>query len=400
MTQDLSDAWDLRERRVRIGESWPVSNGRGYGYLGKLPDGSVITLVENEGRRCVQRSKDGGYTWEEVGDYGERNFIWTCPLSDDTVLASGSLEEDLGKGEYVFGMWRGKDSYENIRHETCRILLPYPVYQPTDNFRRPRDEGPEAIGNIVELPDGRLLGTSCGCFPEDTVTATDPMNVSGMKAHGVAPIKQSRVFVMESEDRGLVWRYLSTVCRGSDLHPVDSEGRPVGVEGANETGMVCTREGHLVVLMRVGRITPLHQARSEDGGRTWSDARPLHTYGGVCPVMVAMGDGTVACRYWVKTDAWPGWREQRREARVMFSFDGGRSWAIDKLVYGGHAQSSGGLCEIEPGLLLCTYASIVSTDVAGRKEDVFKGLSKNFRTRGCHITVNGPWPRTDLFYRE
>ena len=66
-----------------------------------------------------------------------------------------------------------------------------------------------------------------------------------------------------------------------------------------------------------------------------------------------MSDGTVACAYGLKRDLWGG--QQRREARIMFSFDGGHSWAIDKLVYGGEAGSYPGICEISPGVLLFSY---------------------------------------------
>jgi hypothetical protein len=65
-----------------------------------------------------------------------------------------------------------------------------------------------------------------------------------------------------------------------------------------------------------------------------------------------MQDGTLACAYGMKEDYWR--MEHRRELRVMFSFDDGRTWPLNEIVYAGEAGSYPALCEVAAGELLVT----------------------------------------------
>jgi hypothetical protein len=204
---------------------------------------------------------------------------------------------------------------------------------------------------ITELPDGRLLAPLYGWFVEDTAPSDEPEYVAAAQRKGVAMPRRTRVIVVASEDRGLNWHYLATVCARVD--PQDAAGRPIPHEGPCEPTMALAPNGELVCVMRVGRMTPLYQSRSHDEGRTWNEAEPLHTIG-VAPFMRVISHGVLACSYGTKADLWQG--EQQQEIRIMFSFDNGRSWELDKPVYVGAVCAYTAFCEVSPGVLLYVYA--------------------------------------------
>ena len=339
--ESSSSDWDLHERRVRIGESVTIAppTGGGGEHIAKLPDESIIINAKDEEWAYGLISFDEGRTWTRTTGHHPH-----C-LKDGTILAyEGFPTESLGDGKFTHAMWRGKDTFASLRPEMCTVFAPKAVQGTGDNGVVNAIKGMIISSpTITELPEGRLLATMYGWFDEDTVPKTDPAYRGGTDRD--IPHLKYRSIVVESEDRGSTWRYLSTIA-----------APPHGLEGPCEPSMVRVGNGDLITVMRFGRRTPLHLARSQDNGKTWGPPRPLHTFG-VAPYMIVMSDGTVACAYGLKPDLWGG--QQRREARIMFSFDSGHSWAIDKLVYGGEAGSYPGICEINPGELLFSYCPSV-----------------------------------------
>ena len=300
--------WDLYERRVRISESITIAPATGGGgqYVLKLPDGSIVTNVKDGQGAYDLISFDEGRTWTRAADH--RASYPKC-LADGTILVYVAFpRESLGHGKFTYKMWRGKDTYDSLCPETCTMFIPNAVCGTGDDGKVNAIKGMIIWSpTITELPDGRLLATMYGWFDEDTAPKTDPAYQGGMNK-GVPHFKY-RSIVVESKDRGAMWRYLSTIA-----------GPPHGLEGPCEPSMVRVGNGDLVAVMRFGRVTPLYQSRSQDNGQTWSLPQPLHAFG-VAPYMFVMSDGTVACAYGVKEDLWAG--QQRRDARIMFSFDGG-----------------------------------------------------------------------------
>ena len=339
-----SSHWDLHERRVRISESVTIAppTGGGGQYIARLPDGSIVTNASDKEGAYSLISFDEGRTWARAEDH-HAGCPWNhvqC-LADGTILAYEAFPcESLGDGKFTYKMWRGKDTYDTLRPETCTMFIPDAVPGTGDDGKVDAIKGMVYWSpRITEFPDGRLLATMYGWFAEDTIPMTDPGFQAGIDK-GI-PYRRCRSIAIVSEDRGCIWRYVSTIA--SPL---------TGTTGPCEPSMLRVGNGDLIAILRVGRRTALYQARSRDNGQTWGPPQPLHTFG-VAPYAIVMSDGTVACAYGLKRDLWGG--QQRREARIMFSFDGGHSWAIDKLVYGGEAGSYPGICEISPGVLLFSY---------------------------------------------
>ncbi len=324
----------------------PPTGGGGH-FLVSLPDGTLLTDVHRDGQRAYL-SRDGGRTWAEP-EGGVLPPYPTC-LRDGMILAFGHRAKELPKpGEFAYDAWRGKDTYASIRATTCRVIVPQAVAGTGDDMKPGAVKGMVFWSPmIVEMDDGRLLATMYGWFAADTEPVTTPLHLQGAKRAGIAPPRKMRSVLVASTDRGRTWRYVSTVCRKVD--PRDGSGRPIPNDGPCEPTMVRAANGDLVVVMRVGRITPLFLTRSRDGGRTWDPPRQLAAYG-VAPNMIRMRDGTLACAYGIKEDL-----RGPRELHVMFSFDHGRSWPVDKLIFKGRDPGTyPGLCEVRPGVLLYSY---------------------------------------------
>jgi len=130
---------------------------------------------------------------------------------------------------------------------------------------------PVAIrGNVLETESGRLLISA--------YSLTDP----------------NCAYLFSSEDRGLTWSYQSRIA-----------------ERFNETFLYETESGDLVAFLRNWGADEamLHQARSSDGGDTWSTPEPLWRGYPACAVRLPSGRVLVAYGYRFKG---PGVR-----ARVM-----------------------------------------------------------------------------------
>jgi len=152
-------------------------------------------------------------------------------------------------------------------------------------------------GHIVEMPDGRLLCGLYGRKPEHS------KYING---------------VVESTDGGNRWRYLSHLCGDPSL----------GNEGPDEMDLVRLESGELLGVFRTGTKpdSHMHQVRSTDGGKTWSQPRDLRSVG-VSPQLLLLSSGVLVCTYGT------------RDVYVMASWDGtGRDWSKPQLIYKGEGS--------------------------------------------------------------
>lgn len=179
--------------------------------------------------------------------------------------------------------------------------------------------GAYVFGTVLRLPDG-VLGLSAYARVEGNMTRR-PMGstyASSRSSDGRAPEATAEALdsslFFRSEDEGATWRCAGTIGKVRPGRPFDAgEGYS---EGLNETGMACTREGHVIAMMRHGSNMLLWYAVSEDGGRTWGDILPMN-YPGVAPCMARMANGVLAA-------AWG-----RPGITVGFNLDGsGRRWDV------------------------------------------------------------------------
>ena len=152
-------------------------------------------------------------------------------------------------------------------------------------------------GHIVEMPDGRLL---CGLYGK---TPEDGKYINGL---------------VESNDDGKSWRYLSHLCDDPSL----------GNEGPDEMDLVRLESGELLGVFRTGTQpdSHMHQVRSTDGGKTWSRPRDLGSVG-VSPQLLLLTSGVLVCTYGT------------RDVYAMAGWDGsGREWSKPRLIYEGEGS--------------------------------------------------------------
>ncbi len=137
----------------------------------------------------------------------------------------------------------------------------------------------------AELADGTLLALAYGNFIGDDA----PIN-GFTPTKGEAPMYRS--YLLTSSDGGETWKYFATIAYDGET----------GQESFCEPSMIHFGNGELLVVMRTGRYAPLHQARSFDGGKTWSEPVSLETLG-LQPKMALLDNGILVCSF--------GWRPMR-----------------------------------------------------------------------------------------
>jgi hypothetical protein len=193
-------------------------------------------------------SRDAGISWSSPGFWVMGYNVYQYENNRIIGLGLGGSEEKQDQTGTVFH-WNSPTSYASP--EPCTIELPWPATL----FPERR---------IVELANGDLLLSAFSMRTGDT------------KFRSVALI---------SRDRGLTWSFLSTIAFSENAGP----------EGYNEPVLVKLRDNSILCLMRTGSIAPLYQARSTDGGVTWSEPVQIAEKG-VFPDAAVLSDGTlVAC---------------------------------------------------------------------------------------------------------
>jgi photosystem II stability/assembly factor-like uncharacterized protein len=127
--------------------------------------------------------------------------------------------------------------------------------------------------------------------------------------------------LVRSTDNGTTWNHLAVVGPGG------------------EPAIAKTGHGRMTAVLRIGPFRPLLQTFSEDGGKTWS-AGTLLEVGSVCPDLVMMSNGLLACSY------------GRPASCLMFSADGGKTWISHHVISDKTGFNYSGIVEVSPGRLL------------------------------------------------
>ena len=283
----------------------------------RLLDGSLIILVQQTGSGPIFiGSADGGKTWSKPyhGILPDGVGVSTLGVGHDgrliTVLEQAS--ENLGTSavkKHTVGLPDGREclTYKGYRYSGT-LRLAYSSNQgETWTMGNSVDFSPMVAawawvgGRILELSDGTLVIPVAGYLSDQDM---DGIWLS--------------TGVVLSEDDGTTWD-LSVIGRGSSSDwVIFSEPAVAKLEG-----------DMLVVLMRTeDRVTKrnstdsqgnrhgLHQARSNDGGKTWSS--PVKTLKGTHCSLIQLLDGVLLCGC-------------HRPPRLALSADGGENWYANML---------------------------------------------------------------------
>ncbi len=282
--------------------------------MGPLKTNSSQFLITRGGAWIVndKRSMDQGKTWQTCTPLGEAR----CQLSDGTVVALAGGDSGGGwshiehmTGKATIKVFTSTDDWETVETQDSPLHIPL-----GNRFM--------AVRGLIELDDGRLLATMYGYMDGDQIREESPV-----AAELRTPWVKTRVVVIESDDKGKSWRYLSTL----------SYNPHMGTEGQNETDLIQLPNGHLFAAMRTGihgdvdlhgrehLDQPMLVAWSADRGRTWSDPQRVYVDGklitGIYPRILVTEEGVLAVL------------RCRPDGSVIFSPDGAGALWSDELIY-------------------------------------------------------------------
>ena len=206
-------------------------------------------------------SRDGGKSWAHLplkpGENGLNMEGGALQLRDGTILALDTYiipgkrpGEGIGQLYTSTDDWRTLQGPEDVTFDLPRVNF----YASKDDGGHPHD-AQRLHRRILELPNGDLLATFYGQLEGDNTPSTY-----------MPTMMKARTMLVRSTDKGRHWKLVSTVA-------VDPS---VGTEGFDEPVLTRVSKGHhagrLICFMRTGR--ELYEATSDDGGTSWSPARP------------------------------------------------------------------------------------------------------------------------------
>ncbi len=320
---------------VLVSEAWTVhSSAAGGGTtLLKLANGDIINQYwEGDGLHPYGLiSSDKGKTWTRTSWPDDSGCV--AVLSDGSALALNYMKNvrKAGPGKFTYPRWISRDHWKSWEGP-----LDTPVSIPngtggTGDDMRPFN-GPLFWRSMLDLPDGRFLATMYGYFEGDTVPITGFKPTQGFFKY--------RTMLLQSSNRGASWSLVSTVAYDPSI----------GQESFCEPALLRLPDGELIVIMRTGYThDPMYLCRSRDEGRIWT--KPASTgLRGVDPRLLLLSNGLIACAYGVKE-----YESNRRERRIMFSRDAGKSWFQNTLVFAGYGGSYSHAIQLEPNKILYVY---------------------------------------------
>ena len=273
-------------------------------FAHRFSDGTIY-LSHSIGRHVVDErqanmfSPDDGRTWEKDGPIGGMN----------------AFTSKNGRKCFV-GCWDVVETNEHV--VTVRVLDKSNRLQVTKSvLRMPEARQCLLHRNVLRLADGRLLLTGY-CRQNPKTNKCD-------------------VFVIDSDDDGMTWRYLSTLPRVGHTQ-----------EGINESTLVQLKDGSVHIYARGGNKMykgdrfDLLRFVSRDGGRTWDAGKTIAEYG-VDPQAMLLSDGTLAL-----LSGRPG-------LYLMLDRTGTGEHFVRHEVFSGMGSSYATLMETAPGKLLIVY---------------------------------------------
>lgn len=297
--------------RIKVSEPWPILRPelktkptRPYVYnigngvlLMSLAEGPDA-LYEPYG---VLRSDDAGKTWKPVEglDVTEQAPLPMHRLKDFSVVGMSRWTWPQEDGSYRGQTVTWPADLSSFKMAESRLQLPAEYRPAKVPFTCER--------HVFERADGTLLMAG--------YSKTGPSTPEGLRA--------GRRFshLLASKDRGHTWAHFSVVGPGG------------------EPAIAQTGEHSMTAVLRTGPFRPFVQTFSEDDGATWSAPVVLEE-GSVCPDLVPMSNGLLACSY------------GRPASCLMFSADGGHTWSSHFAISDKPGFNYSGIVEVQPGRLL------------------------------------------------
>lgn len=370
---------DLNGLKVLAGTPVEVTEGQGWHiywskwdrwtfihltpFLAKFPDGDLIatytldpdTQQNAQFASAFQISHDGGRTWgtryTTLMQHIPMIFI---PAPNNSLMAlpselmgTGSDPDHNFTGPLLTFEQGGKrvvmeeNAFHVVDWPAAVDAIPNP--QPKTNWHRVID----FTGSYLRVGN-ELLATVY------------------WHAHGGKFLQLS---LASSKDGGHTWRHHADVATAENALPPQSEWKR-RAEGPDESSMIRLADGRLMIVFRVGEMTPWHlrRAYSSDNGRTWTKADELPAWS-VEPELQRLANGTIALstgrpglHLWLTTDpkaAADSWQDvdiaPLHNAMVADPNAHLNPLHADKPEGGWNTTSYTGLVQVAPNKLLLLY---------------------------------------------
>lgn len=298
--------------RGRDGELW-VSFRRAGDFSVEALRRGLYDHVDKGARIALARSGDGGLSWSPPRilpafdpECGEQDPS-IASLSDGTLLVNffrWRVVPEAEKDRLGFPARRQYDgSWADV--EGPWVIRSFDGGQTWESRPVAVDSSPLARGGtsdaVLELPDGTLL-----------------MGIYGADYGSTA----CRAYVVRSADGGNTWGQPALIAHD-----------PAGENSFEEPALVRLAGGQLLAVLRTredGSYQYLHQARSDDAGRTWHSLQRTPMWGHPAHVLRLDGAGAgpqdtpgrLLCSY--------GYRRPPYGIRACLSSDDGQTWDIER----------------------------------------------------------------------
>ncbi|NCG28754.1 MAG: exo-alpha-sialidase [Verrucomicrobiales bacterium] len=289
-------------------------------------DGTVLVLkgynsgTDQSKYISVKRSQDGGKTWTEESKVG------------DMIEVDGDMSDD---GRYPNNNWTGLGNVM-VDEVNGDIMVFMTTLKAAQKLFRSKDHGKTwKVENATIRPgkDGWMPATNGACDPGVTIK-------NGPKKGRL--LMPARVFVeylnkgknrkrfndlyamaLYSDDRGKSW----------------NSSEPFPLKGTGESGLVELKDGTIYHNSRT-HMRPGNRriAYSHDAGETWVDEHeddelfdgPPDVYGCKAGLLRLPYEGRDILLF-----SSPGNRSTRTDITVWVSFDGGKTWPVNRLIQKG-----------------------------------------------------------------
>jgi predicted neuraminidase len=328
-----------------LAASVPGRRVNAYPVIARTAAGQLFTVwsVHGEGRGKTAVvvgafSQDGGKTWGEprtlIATPGKHDYDPNIVIDGKRILVYSTTTGDQRQGIDQSWIYMSMSEDEGKTwSQPVEIRMPYKYVV-----------GKRHIG--IKLQDGTLAMP----FAWDLWAETD----TPARTEGEMDLKSG---VLLSKDGGLTWEPHGA------LHIFEPKVTPFSTGGVCEPALVELANGELYMLMRTGTAW-LYEARSRDGGHTWTRPRPSKLAGHNTPMALWRLDQNPKEVIVI----WNNSPRYRHPLSVAISADGGRSWSQPKnvAVSNGPQVSYPGITQARDG----TFVAVWQQDLPGGGREI------------------------------
>jgi len=304
--------------------------GERLGYFGwptvaRLEDGRL--MVASSGLRSEHVCPWGKTVLNVSTDEGR---TWSAPrvIQDSAIDDRDAGITDLGGGHLIV-TWFRIDTREYVNGT-------WPSEEERNSWR-------PTLATWTDEQVDSLIGAWAMLSADSGATWTEPLRVPVTSPHGPIRLRSGEALYLGkkygarkevhdatitafvSADKGRTWEERGTVpCAAQTGPPNYHEAHVVELPSGRLVGMIRI-ENHSGISLEDAGIPSfsMMQTESDDGGRTWTTARPLGFHGSP-PHLLRHSSGVLVLTY--------GFRQEPYGQRVAFSHDDGATWEHDWVI--------------------------------------------------------------------